>query len=102
MTKTRTRPRRPPHAGGRPLAFIPTAVVERGAQLYAQLRRWADVIVHLKREGNGTYARSTLIRRIRRTSTGSNGQNSDLVRTSTSASSRPRAVVKTRAIWDIE
>ena len=52
------------HGGGRPLLFIPTAVVVEASRLFDSLRRWSDVLAALERGGNGTYARNTLIRRV--------------------------------------
>jgi hypothetical protein len=78
------------------LAFIPTAVIQRGAQLFAQLRRWSDVIYRLKSEGNGTYARSTLIRRICGLSPRGGDQNSPELADVDVAAGAARAVVKTR------
>jgi len=50
--------------GGRPLAFIPTLVVVEAARLYEAHRRWTAVLKELRRGGNGTWARNTLIRRV--------------------------------------
>lgn len=52
------------HAGGRPLKFIPTAVVERAVTLWDECRRWSEVAHWLEREGNGTYDRNTIRRRV--------------------------------------
>jgi hypothetical protein len=40
-------------------------VVQRAGQLYELHRRWSYVLEQLEREGNGRYARNTLIRRVR-------------------------------------
>src|SRR3954464_9955044 len=62
---SRTKPRRR-HGGGRPESFIAAVVVAEAARLYAVHRRWSDVLQALERGGNGTYARNTLIRRVRK------------------------------------
>jgi hypothetical protein len=67
-----TKPRRRRRGGGRPETFIAALVVARAAELYKAHRRWVDVLQALKAEGNGTYARNTLIRRVRKFSRGQN------------------------------
>lgn len=67
----KTRPSRK-GIGGRPLAFIPALVVAEAARLYQSHRRWAAVLEELRRGGNGTYARNTLIRRVLKYSAGQN------------------------------
>jgi hypothetical protein len=67
----KTRPSRK-GIGGRPLAFIPALVVAEAARLYQSHRRWTAVIEELRRGGNGTYARNTLIRRVLKYSAGQN------------------------------
>jgi len=59
------------HRGrGRPEVFIAALVVERAAKLYAEHRRWSEVLRLLEQEGNGRYPRNTLIRRVVKYSAG--------------------------------
>jgi hypothetical protein len=51
---------------GRPPVFIAALVVARAAELYGAHRQWSAVLEALEAEGNGTYARNTLIRRTRK------------------------------------
>lgn len=88
LSKTRARPR---HSGGRPPAFIPAAVVLRAAALYQKHRDFSRVLRELAQEGNGTWARNTLLRRI---STGP-VQNSPTSPASASSSSALQAASKT-------
>lgn len=86
-----TRPR-----GGRPLAFIPALVVEHAAKRYAVLRRWSDVLQELEREGNGTYARNTLIRRVARSTAVHNGPELELPRAARRRRRRPSKSPRSR------
>jgi hypothetical protein len=76
LERRRSRPSnnrpRPRHGGGRPLSFIAALVVAEAARLYKIHRRWPAVFEALEREGNGTYARNTLIRRVAKYSAGQN------------------------------
>ena len=65
LAKTR---RSTPHAGGRPLLFIPAVVVERAREIAAQGRDFSTVVRMLAAEGNGAWPRKTLMRRVRSTS----------------------------------
>jgi hypothetical protein len=102
MVKTR---RRPPHAGGRPLAFIPVAVVERARELAAKGFSFSTVVRSLEREGNGAWPRRTLLRRVRSTSSSakySAGQNSQLQRAAAGAGEQLERVAKTTAVERLE
>jgi hypothetical protein len=48
--------------------FIPAAVLERARELVAATYDFSTVVRLLEREGNGTWPRKTLMRRIRSTS----------------------------------
>ena len=62
LDKTAARPR---GAGGRPLTFIPIAVVARAAELERTGLDFSTVVRVLEREGNGAWPRKTLLRRVR-------------------------------------
>ena len=79
--------------GGRPLAFIPTLVVEHAAMLFSRHRRWTAVLEELERGGNGTYARNTLIRRV---TTYFSGQNSGELERGRGRRRAARALSETR------
>ena len=89
---SRTRPSRK-GIGGRPLAFIPALVVAEAARLYKAHRRWVSVLEELRRGGNGTYARNTLIRRVTKYSA---GQNSAELGRGRGRRRAPRALSETR------
>jgi hypothetical protein len=75
VAKTRPRPK---HAGGRPPLFIPAAVLERARELNAGGRDFSTVVRMLAIEGNGSWPRKTLLRRVRATPSSSapaRGQN---------------------------
>lgn len=88
----KTRPSRK-GIGGRPLAFIPTLVIEHAAELFSRSRRWTAVLEELRRGGNGTYARNTLIRRVQKYFA---GQNSADVGRGRGRRRAPRALSETR------
>jgi hypothetical protein len=78
LAKTRARPR---HAGGRPPLLIPAVVVARAAELAARGCSFSTVVRMLEKEGNGTWPRKTLLRRVRSTSSSATpapGQNQQL------------------------
>jgi hypothetical protein len=70
-----------PHVGlpklGRPLAPIPTLVLDLGVALYMRHGAWGPVLKDIERSGNGTYPRNTLIRRIEQRKAYLDVQNSD-------------------------
>jgi len=95
LAKTRPRPR---HAGGRPLLFIPTAVVLRAREIFKNRRVFSEVLLTLEREGNGTWPRKTLFRRV----TSRDGQNPATTSAPACSSRQLQAVAKTTALERLE
>jgi hypothetical protein len=98
--KTRPRPR---HAGGRPLLFIPAAVVARAAELAWTGLHFSTVVRSLEREGNGAWPRRTLMRRVRSTTSSSapaRGQNRRSSSSPAPAADLAAGVAKTSPVTD--